>query len=84
VKSSKEDATLSWYKDGHVISDGIKNHSAVLGFPVVQHNLDEGLYKCVVTYKKQNISKLITVIVTQGDFFRICFINTHSRSYVTV
>ena len=74
VKSSKEDTTLSWYKDGYVISHGIKNHSAVLGVPVVQHNRDEGLYKCVVTYKEQNISKVITVIVNKGGFFRICFL----------
>lgn len=74
VKSSKEDTTLSWYKDGYVISHGIKNHSAVLGVPVVQHNWDEGLYKCVVTYKEQNISKVITVIVNKGGFFRICFL----------
>lgn len=76
VKSSKEGTTLSWYKDGHVISNGIKNHSAILDVSVVQHNRDEGLYKCVVTHKKQNISKLITVIVKKGGFFRICFKNT--------
>jgi len=72
VKSSKESSTLSWYKDGHVISRGIKNHNNVIGSPVVQHNRDEGLYKCVASYKKQNISKLITVIVKKGWFFRIC------------
>ena len=84
VKSSKEDTILSWYKDGHVISNGIKNHSAVLGVSVVQHNKDEGLYSCVVTYKEQNISKFITVIVNKGGFFTICFINTYLRRYVTV
>ena len=76
VKSSKEGATLSWYKDGHLIGHGINNQSAVLGVPMVLHNRDEGLYKCLVTYKKQNISKLITVIVNKGGFFRTCFINT--------
>ena len=84
VKSSKEDTILSWYKDGRVISNGIKNHSAVLGVPVVQHNKDEGLYTCVVTYKEQNISKFITVIVNKGGFSTICFINTYLRRYVTV
>ena len=46
----------------------ITNHSEVLGIPVVQHNKDEGLYKCVVNSKKQNISKFITVIVKKGRF----------------
>ena len=84
VNSSKEDATLSWYKDGHVIDHGIKNHSAVLGVPVAQHNRDEGLYECLVTYKEQNISKFITVIVNKGGFFRICFRNAHSRRHGTL
>ena len=75
---------MSWYKDGHVISHGIKNHSNALGLPEVQHNRDEGLYKCVVSYKKQIISKLITVIVKKGWFFRICVKNTHEMSHILV
>ena len=68
VKSSHQGATLSWYKEDHVIDNGIMNHSTVFGIPMVQHSRDEGLYKCVVTCNKQSISKHITVIVKKGNF----------------
>ncbi|XP_078379897.1 uncharacterized protein LOC144662821 isoform X2 [Oculina patagonica] len=67
VKSSHQGASLAWYKDDHVMRNKITNHSDVLGTPVVQHSKDEGLYKCVVSYKKQSISKLITVIVKKVE-----------------
>lgn len=68
VKSSYQGARLSWYKQNHVIRNGITNHSTVFDVAKVQHTRDEGLYKCVVTYNKRNISKLITVIVKKGGF----------------
>lgn len=65
---SSVDTVLSWYKEGlpicndthHVIN---KNE---VGVPVAEHSRDEGLYKCLVTSKNQNISKFITVIVKKG------------------
>ncbi|KAJ7323702.1 hypothetical protein OS493_031116 [Desmophyllum pertusum] len=67
----KQAVSLSWYKEDRVILNSshyvITNHSKVLGVPVVQHNKDEGLYKCVVNSEEQNISKFITVIVKKAE-----------------
>lgn len=61
---------LFWYKENQMIRNSthytITNHGKDLGIPVVQQGMDEGLFMCEVVSYKQNISKLITVIVKKG------------------
>ena len=61
---------LFWYKENQMIRNSthytITNHGKDLGIPVVQQGMDEGLFICEVVSYKQNISKLITVIVKKG------------------
>ena len=74
--SPSDGAILSWYKEGVKITNGTRHviRKDELGIPVARHLLDEGLYMCVVTFKKQNISRLMTVIVRKGKtLFRYSF-----------
>lgn len=67
--SPSDGAILSWYKEGVEITNDTRHviRKDELGIPVAKHLLDEGLYMCVVTFKKQNISRFITVIVRKGN-----------------
>lgn len=71
VKSSNQAVSLFWYKENQVIQNSshyvITNHGKDLGISVVQQRMDEGLYRCEVVSNKQNISKLITVIVKKAE-----------------
>ena len=74
--SPSEGAILSWYKEGVEITNDTRHviRKDELGIPVAKHLLDEGLYMCVVTFKKQNISRFMTVIVRKGKIlFRYSF-----------
>ncbi|XP_068687057.1 neural cell adhesion molecule L1-like [Montipora foliosa] len=61
--------TLSWYKEGLLISNGSRHVIAndELGIPVVDHREDEGLYECTVTSRNHSISRYITVIVRKDE-----------------
>ena len=63
--------TLSWYKEGLLISNGSRHVIAndELGIPVVDHREDEGLYECTVTSRNHSISRYITVIVRKGEIY---------------
>ena len=74
--SPSDGAILSWYKEGVEITNDTRHviRKDELGIPVAKHLLDEGLYMCVVTFKKQNISRFMTVIVRRGKtLFRYSF-----------
>ena len=69
VVPSIDSAVLSWFKEDVKISNDSrhlmigKNDLVTLK---TEHSSDEGLFKCAVTFKKQNISRFITVIVNKG------------------
>lgn len=67
--SPSDGAILSWYKEGVEITNDTRHviRKNELGIPVAKHLLDQGLYMCVVTFKKQNISRFMTVIVRKAE-----------------